>query len=331
MVLRLPYWSASMGISLCMIVRNGEDWVEGAVQSVRSIVNEVIIVDTGSTDATLERLKPLSINHAEACSCFDQAFEMTRLHRHLAGASRAISGIGNAPMNPEKRQRKCSSPRARGIGADPVPGERGSSSERTMNHMDVKINDSQINVTVEISTWGDLLDWIETDYLKAGQCITHVYLAENESLNYRDTLVCGKEIAEVTPVAIKSGDFDSVVSESMRDLDHEVKASLESVRQIIRLLENRREEEAYRRLAHLLDSVRIFFTIFSEDLGWIEPYNAEISRKESPAALERALTQLVNAQENHYWVSICDVLEYEIVPILESWQKLVEGTRECIA
>lgn len=197
--------------------------------------------------------------------------------------------------------------------------------------MDVKINDSQINVTVEISTWGDLLDWIETDYLKAGQCITHVYLAENESLNYRDTLVCGKEIAEVTPVAIKSGDFDSVVRESMRDLDHEVKASLESVSQIIRLLENRREEEAYRRLAHLLDSVRIFFTIFSEDLGWIEPHNTEISRKESSAALERALTQLVNAQENHYWVSICDVLEYEIVPILESWQKLVEGTRECIA
>ena len=330
MVLRLPYWSASMGISLCMIVRNGEDWVEGAVQSVRSIVNEVIIVDTGSTDATLERLKPLSIKLLKK-SWNDSFAEAAMSRLHLAGASRAISGIGNAPMNPEKRQRKCSSPRARGIGADPVPGERGSSSERTMNHMDVKINDSQINVTVEISTWGDLLDWIETDYLKAGQCITHVYLAENESLNYRDTLVCGKEIAEVTPVAIKSGDFDSVVSESMRDLDHEVKASLESVRQIIRLLENRREEEAYRRLAHLLDSVRIFFTIFSEDLGWIEPYNAEISRKESPAALERALTQLVNAQENHYWVSICDVLEYEIVPILESWQKLVEGTRECIA
>src|SRR5437870_9883112 len=47
-----------MGISLCMIVKNEENWVDGAVQSVRSIVNEVIIVDTGSTDATLERLKP---------------------------------------------------------------------------------------------------------------------------------------------------------------------------------------------------------------------------------------------------------------------------------
>ena len=197
--------------------------------------------------------------------------------------------------------------------------------------MDVKINDSQINVPVEISTWGDLLDWIETDYLKAGQCITHVYLGGNESLNYRDSLVCGKEIEEVTPVAIKSGDFDSVVRESMEELDQEIKASLASVSQIIHLLENRKEEDAYRRLGHLLDSIRIFFTIFSEDLGWIEAPDAEISRKESSAALERALTQLVKAQENHYWVSICDVLEYEIVPILESWQKLVEETRECIA
>ena len=85
------------------------------------------------------------------------------------------------------------------------------------------------------------------------------------------------------------------------------------------------------RLGLLLDSVRIFFTIFSEDLGWIESPNAGISRKESSAALERALTQLVKAQENHYWVSICDVLEYELVPILEFWQKLVEETSECIA
>ena len=50
-----------MGISLCMIVKNEEDCVEGAVQSVRSIVNEVIIVDAGSTDATLERIQALGV------------------------------------------------------------------------------------------------------------------------------------------------------------------------------------------------------------------------------------------------------------------------------
>ena len=196
--------------------------------------------------------------------------------------------------------------------------------------MDVIINENQINVPVDISTWGDLLDWVETAHLQAGQCITHVYLGGNEALNYRDGLVCGQEIAEVGPVAIKSGDFDRVVRESMAELNRELKVSVESAGEIIRLLENRKEEDAYNRLALLLDSIRIFFTIFSEDLGCVEGADAEISRKETSAVLERALTQLITAQENRYWVSICDVLEYEIVPLLESWQILVERTREHI-
>jgi tetratricopeptide (TPR) repeat protein len=46
-----------MGISLCMIVKNEEDWIEGALESVRSIVDEIIIADTGCTDRTLERVR----------------------------------------------------------------------------------------------------------------------------------------------------------------------------------------------------------------------------------------------------------------------------------
>src|SRR5215510_6697032 len=52
--------TACMGISLCMIVKNEQDWLEGAVRSVRSIVSEVIIVDTGSSDSTLERSQSLA-------------------------------------------------------------------------------------------------------------------------------------------------------------------------------------------------------------------------------------------------------------------------------
>jgi macrodomain Ter protein organizer (MatP/YcbG family) len=193
--------------------------------------------------------------------------------------------------------------------------------------MDVTINENQINVPAEIATWGDLLDWLETDHLKAGQCITHVALGGEETLNYRDTLICDQDLAQVGNVDVKSGDFDAVVSESLSELDQELKAALASTGEIVTLFENRQEEEAYARLAALLDSVRIFFTIFSEDLGWAEVPDAEISREEYSAALERALTQLISAQENRFWVSICDVIEYEINPILEAWQKLAERTR----
>lgn len=43
-----------VNISLCMIVKNEEKYIEQCLSSVASIVNEIIIVDTGSTDKTLE-------------------------------------------------------------------------------------------------------------------------------------------------------------------------------------------------------------------------------------------------------------------------------------
>ena len=194
--------------------------------------------------------------------------------------------------------------------------------------MDVTINNNEIKVPEEIATWGDLLDWIETDYLKPGQCITHVYLAGSEAYNYRERLVCDQELQSIGKVSVNSGDFDRVVHESMAELDRELKSALASSQEIVRVFENRKEEQAYNQLAQLLDSIRIFFTIFSEDLGWVEPPDTEISRTEFSAVLERGLTQLIAAQERRNWISVCDVLEYEITPILESWHKIVTRTRE---
>ncbi|HYR85262.1 MAG TPA: hypothetical protein VE422_14350 [Terriglobia bacterium] len=192
--------------------------------------------------------------------------------------------------------------------------------------MDVTINKRPIDVPAEIATWGELLNWLETDYLKAGQCITHVFLGSAETLNYRDPLTCDQDLKTAGMIAVESGDFDTVVNESLEELDRAVKAALVLSGEIIRLLENRQEEEAYNRLVQLLDSIRVFYAVFSEDLGWSEAADVQISRAEFSTILERALTQLIAAQENRMWVSICDVLEYEIVPVLESWQKLVEGT-----
>jgi len=43
-----------------MIVKNEEDWIEGAIESVRTLTDEVIIVDTGSTDSTINKVQRFS-------------------------------------------------------------------------------------------------------------------------------------------------------------------------------------------------------------------------------------------------------------------------------
>lgn len=46
-------------ISLCMIAKNEERWIAQAINSVRPIISEIILVDTGSTDRTVEIVKSL--------------------------------------------------------------------------------------------------------------------------------------------------------------------------------------------------------------------------------------------------------------------------------
>ncbi len=44
-------------VSLCMIVKNEEDNLPRCLESIKDIVDEIIIVDTGSTDKTVEIAK----------------------------------------------------------------------------------------------------------------------------------------------------------------------------------------------------------------------------------------------------------------------------------
>lgn len=44
--------TAKLRLSLCMIVRDEEKWIEQCLNSVRHVVDEMIVVDTGSVDAT---------------------------------------------------------------------------------------------------------------------------------------------------------------------------------------------------------------------------------------------------------------------------------------
>ena len=48
-----------ISVSLCMIVKNEEDVLERCLKSVAGLVDEIIIVDTGSTDRTPGDCHPL--------------------------------------------------------------------------------------------------------------------------------------------------------------------------------------------------------------------------------------------------------------------------------
>ena len=50
-----------ISISLCMIVKNEEDVIGRCLECVKDVVDEIIIVDTGSNDSTIEIVKKYTV------------------------------------------------------------------------------------------------------------------------------------------------------------------------------------------------------------------------------------------------------------------------------
>src|SRR5947208_1459452 len=98
--------------------------------------------------------------------------------------------------------------------------------------MDVMINETKMNLPPDVATWGDLLDWVEMNQLKPGQCITRVMFQGKEEIQYRNSLLCDRGIEEVGPVQIESGEFDTVVKETFTELQKEIGLALENIRDI---------------------------------------------------------------------------------------------------
>jgi glycosyltransferase involved in cell wall biosynthesis len=69
------FWSDMKTVSLCMIVKNEQKTLERCLKSIKSYVDEIVIVDSGSTDDTLSIAKKFTnkIYHFEWCDDFSKA------------------------------------------------------------------------------------------------------------------------------------------------------------------------------------------------------------------------------------------------------------------
>jgi len=56
----VPRPARPMGISVFMRIKNEKDWIRASIQSIRSIADEIVVVDNGSTDGTFQILQEMT-------------------------------------------------------------------------------------------------------------------------------------------------------------------------------------------------------------------------------------------------------------------------------
>ena len=98
-----------ISVSLCMIVKNEEDVLERCLKSVAGLVDEIIIVDTGSTDRTREIATHFTNQifdfpwQDDFSAARNEAFSCVYGLLHVAGCRRRIFGGGSEGFSQPKR------------------------------------------------------------------------------------------------------------------------------------------------------------------------------------------------------------------------------------
>jgi len=166
---------------------------------------------------------------------------------------------------------------------------------------------------------GHLDDRIVTDVKVNEEPFTEIYPHQAEDI----------EMAEVESVEIVSMATSDMAVEITLELYKVVNIMSEGGKRVAELFRQADDAEALETYQDLIDVIRNF-------LNMIGILRDEYSLKDHPDYLDNAeemnamFTEMGTVLENEDWILLADLLEYEFLPAVEKWKKVIKHLRDDI-
>ncbi|MFP4085126.1 MAG: hypothetical protein ACLFP9_09980 [Desulfonatronovibrio sp.] len=158
---------------------------------------------------------------------------------------------------------------------------------------------------------------IVTDVLVDDQAFSEIYPHQSEDI----------ETSDVNKVEIKTMDTTDMAINITRELYKVISLMSKGGTQVAEYFRQADDAEALDMYQDLLEVTRDF-------MGMVNVLKNEFRLKDSrrmEKAVERLselFTEMIEVQENEDWVLLSDLLEYEFLPLVENWKKIVAEIRE---
>lgn len=166
---------------------------------------------------------------------------------------------------------------------------------------------------------GHLEDRIVTDVMINQEPFTEIYPHQAEDI----------DMSEVESVEIVTMTTEDMAVEITLELYKVVNLMSEGGKRVATLFRQADDAEALETYQDLIDVIRNF-------LNMIGILRDEYSLKDHPAYLESAeelnsiFTEMSSVLENEDWILLADLLEYEFLPAVEKWKKVIKALRDDI-
>ena len=188
---------------------------------------------------------------------------------------------------------------------------------------EILINDVPGQIGVSPQTWGDLLVTLDEEVARTGLVLTCARFDGVDEPSFREAQVTARRLSDVRRVEVET----ATPSAFLRQCLHETIGPLHQAAEATATLSERYRSfdlagchEGLMALANELRSLTSLVAmlgVLQIDLGAFSPDGASAADQ-----LERfgtALDAVVSAQESEDWLTVADVLEYDLEPAIRRW------------
>lgn len=193
---------------------------------------------------------------------------------------------------------------------------------------EIYVNDVPQELGIEPETWGDLLSALDERAARAGVMLSGARFDGVDEPAFRDAAVVARPLKDVRRVDVKMAVPAAFLRECLLDAIESLQQTTENARRlsvIYRGADVRSGHEGLKALASDLGAVAVLADMLGGPMAIdLNAVSAEgLSAAQHLQQLGLTVDALVSAQEAGDWLTVADVLEYDLEPAIRRWAALL--------
>jgi len=196
----------------------------------------------------------------------------------------------------------------------------------------VLLNGTAFVPATPVPAWGPLLDAVDHHVAPSGEIVAAVRFDGVDEPGFRDDAVLGLVLGHELIVEIDTLHPNDLLGEVLDEASRSLPAVAASARELAGVLRGANVDSAARGIGQLADAIGKLVQLVVAAATARGVAIETLETREGPAmpllrALDAQLTPLLDAQRAGDWITIADVLEYDIAPLMPRFEAVIDSLR----
>ena len=196
----------------------------------------------------------------------------------------------------------------------------------------VLLNGTAFVPALPVPNWGPLLDAVDRHVAPTGEIVAAVRFDGVDEPGFRDDAVLGLILGSELIVEIETLHPNDLLGSVLDEASRSLPAVAASACELAASLRGAQVDAAARGIAQLADTIANLLQLVVAAATARGLALDTLETREGPAmpllhALDALMTPLLEAQQAGDWITVADVLEYDIAPLMPRFEAVIDSLR----